>query len=197
MTSPKVKPPGANVDTQISPQLNKVQRVSALVARILKLVFGLVVLELLAGLYFLIAEPLLPAPLKWTVGMPGLRFSGEAIDGKLQVLAILNLVVGIAIQMKILVHLLRLFQLYAEGKIFTAGNVMQIRQVGVTMLLGTAMAIVFFVAAAAIVVADRVPAQTFEPTFPLVPFVVGVILVLVSWIMDVGRELREEHELVV
>ena len=107
---------------------------------------------------------------------------------------------GVAIVLKLTFHLASLFGLYATGKIFSAENVRQIRQIGITLLLFPALAVL------GLFVPLPVPAEGISSDGPpvFVQFIAalqnvifGVIVIIISWIMDVGRELREEQDLVV
>jgi hypothetical protein len=99
--------------------------------------------------------------------------------------------------MKILQHLVLLFSGYAEGLIFTRENVYQIRQIGITILC---IPVLWMIVDLGFVILTKIIAPgsaTVESGYPLVAILAGTIVVLMSWIMDVGRALHEESELVI
>jgi hypothetical protein len=130
-----------------------------------------------------------------------LVYSGDAVSTDVRVLSYVYFTLAVAISLKITFHLIKLFALYAEGKIFSAENVGQIRQIGFTMLFSPALFFLtlfvpLFVAAEGTISQGGQGAVlgvggVFEQ------IIVGTIILIFSWIMDVGRELREEQDLVV
>src|SRR5579871_4312180 len=60
--------------------------------------------------------------------LAGVVFQGTAITGKIHSLWLVQMVLGAALNLKILYHLIKLMVLYSKGKVFTAPNVAQIRQ---------------------------------------------------------------------
>jgi hypothetical protein len=130
-----------------------------------------------------------------------LVFTGDPVPTDVRVLAYVYFTLSLAIALKIWFHLIKLFALYAEGKIFSAENVQQIRQVGYTVLISPALWLLsLFIPL--FVAADGMSITT-SPNLPLniggvfQQIILGTIVIIVSWIMDVGRELREEQDLVV
>src|SRR5690242_8426843 len=62
----------------------------------------------------------------------GVVFEGAAVTDKIQALWLAQMLLGAALTLKILYHLVRLSLMYYKGEVFTAGNVAQIRQIGLT-----------------------------------------------------------------
>jgi hypothetical protein len=168
-------------------RLEDVERVSRRVKQFFLLVAVLTVLGTLATLF---GEPV-------PISLVGLGFHGEAVTAKVQTLWVIETVLSATIALKVFYHLIRLFGLYAEGKIFTPANVLQMRQVGLTLLLAPALWIIVFIVSLPEVASMSDEWVRIVPSFPGNGLVGGAIVVLVSWIMDVGRELRDEHDLVI
>jgi hypothetical protein len=131
-----------------------------------------------------------------------LVFTGDPVPTDVRVLAYVYFTLGLAISLKITFHLIKLFALYAEGKIFSAENVQQIRQVGFTMLIAPAlwllsMLIPLFVSADGMSVTTSPSAGLLNVGGVFNQIILGTIVIVIAWIMDVGRELREEQDLVV
>jgi hypothetical protein len=129
------------------------------------------------------------------------EYSGGAVTGSLRAIGYVYASLTVAVALKLTFHLVRLFSLYADGKIFSAENVRQIRQIGVTVLLFPAAWIVGLVLPA-ILPAVGVTGAGGPPVFAqfvgsVQSVIFGLIVIIVSWIMDVGRQLREEQDLVV
>jgi hypothetical protein len=96
--------------------------------------------------------------------------------------------------------MIRIFDLYAAGKIFTDANVRHMRQIGVTIFLFSAYWLVDlalqFVPPSALAAFDTRQVEI-NLNIPFGIVILGTVIVFFSWIMDVGRELREEQDLVV
>ncbi|MFZ4396533.1 MAG: DUF2975 domain-containing protein [Kiritimatiellia bacterium] len=128
--------------------------------------------------------------------------------------SIILMTVGVALVMAVrlkgLYHLYKLFGHYSEGDIFTAESVAQIRQLGITFLLGAGAQVlgvlIGWIIAWQCGIAPTVPIK-FDPS-SLIPFtggdsgaigsaVAGSVIILISWVMDTGRGLREESDLTI
>jgi hypothetical protein len=127
-----------------------------------------------------------------------LEYSGDSISLGVRVLSYVYFTLSLAISLKITFHLIKLFALYADGKIFAAENVRQIRQIGFTVLFSPILFVLtlfvpLFIAAESTISTDAPigVGMLFEQ------LTAGAIIIVFSWIMDVGRELREEQDLVV
>jgi hypothetical protein len=100
---------------------------------------------------------------------------------------------------KMLHHLRKLFGNYAVGDIFSEKSIGQIRQLGFSLLfLGGLDFVPLFL------VIQNFRNYIFSESFriiginiPLDNIVSGCIVILISWIMDVGRNMHEENELTV
>ena len=97
--------------------------------------------------------------------------------------------------------LVRLFALFSAGEIFTGNTVKYIRRTGWTMLAGVAL-MPFHEALLTLVLTMRNPPGERLISISLESgdirdLLVAGIIILVSWIMDEGRKLRETDELTV
>jgi hypothetical protein len=111
-----------------------------------------------------------------------------------------TVVLGVGLVLRLCFHMIRLFDLYASGRIFTDENVRHMRQIGVTVFLFSAywlvdLALQFVPPSALASSATREVMINLNIPFGIV--ILGTVIVFFSWIMDVGRELREEQDLVV
>ncbi|MGD1020544.1 MAG: DUF2975 domain-containing protein [Verrucomicrobiia bacterium] len=98
-----------------------------------------------------------------------------------------------AVKFKGIYHLYRLFGNYATGNIFTTESAGQIRQLGVTVLLLVGVNILFEVAAVAFALYPR----NHMIGFSLNSLVTGFVIIVISWFMQMGAEMREESELTI
>jgi DUF2975 family protein len=134
-----------------------------------------------------------------SVRIGGTEYRGDAVSGGIRALGIVFFTLNVALALTLTLHLVQLFDLYAEGKIFSAENVRQIRRIGITLMLFPALA------ALGLLVPLVAPSEgtsngartVAEFVGSIQSLVIGFIVLVVSWVMDVGRELREEQDLVV
>jgi hypothetical protein len=130
-----------------------------------------------------------------------IEYRADTIPAGARAFIILGFVWGAALLLKLLFHLIRLFDLYADGKIFTVENVRQLRLIGITLFLFLSLWVLELVAqfvVPEVVVQDSAATTTsINLNIPFSVIIVGTVIVFFSWIMDVGRELREDQDLVV
>lgn len=87
--------------------------------------------------------------------------------------------------------------LYFKGKVFTAQNVVQIRQVGLTYACAPAVWLVVLIGAAPEIAAAQDQWLQIMPSFPGGALIAACFFLFASGIIDEGRELRDEQDLVV
>ena len=97
--------------------------------------------------------------------------------------------------------LVRLFGLFSAGEIFTGNTVKYIRRTGWTMLAGVALVPVQEALLTLVLTMHNPPGErmitiSLQST-DLRDLLIAGIIILVSWIMDEGRKLRETDELTV
>jgi hypothetical protein len=100
-----------------------------------------------------------------------------------------------------LLYLVRLFGLYARGMIFTSGNVACYRKLGHVILWSMAASIVHSSLMTVVLTLDNPPGQRMISfgisSSEIARLLIGMTVLLVSWIMEVGREIQEEQQLTV
>jgi hypothetical protein len=126
----------------------------------------------------------------------GIGFEGAALTGRIQVLWLVQTLLNAALVLKALYHLSMLLGLYSKGKLFTDANVSQIRQLGLTMIWALPVWLIGLIGAAPELVAAQDQWLKIMPSFPSAA-INGAIMVYVSWIVNEGRKLRDEQDLVV
>jgi len=127
----------------------------------------------------------------------GIVFQGEAITGKIQNLWLVQMVLSAALNLKILYHFIRLMMLYAKGRIFTAQSVAQIRQVGLTFVCMLGIWLIGLIGAAPEIAAAQDQWTNIMLSFPGGAIMGACLFLYAAGIMDEGRKLREEQDLVV
>jgi hypothetical protein len=140
-----------------------------------------------------IAHPFPPG----TRTLTGVVFQGTAITGKIQGLWLLQIVLGTALNLKILYHLIKLIVLHSRGKLFTAQNVAQIRQIGLTFICVPALWVVVLIGAAPEIASAQDQWVKIMPSFPGGALISSGIFLYAGRLWDEARELRDEQDLVV
>ena len=169
-------------------RLSTIQRVSR------SLQFFFIIMAVFAGIGPLIT---LTHPQPQEVELVGIVFSGPSITDKIHALWIVQNLLSAALSVAFLYYLVRLMGLYSAGKLFTAHNVTRIRQLGITSICALLVWLVVLVGAAPEVAAAQNDWVKIMPTFPMGSLIFGAILLFASRIVNEGRELREEQDLVV
>lgn len=129
--------------------------------------------------------------------LAGVLFEGAAITGKIDTLWLIQMVLSAALSLKILYHLIRLMVQYSKGNVFTAQNVAQIRQVGLTYAGAVAVWLIVLIGAAPEIAAAQDQWMKIMPSFPGGALLSACMFLFASRIMNEGRELRDDQELVV
>jgi len=186
------------VNPQTEAKLNKVVRYSRSLKNLFRFLFVVLALASLVTLVLIFAS--YPA---LDVDIGSFRFGGENVAIFPRMFVAIGTLLAVAVALKLTFHLIRLFDLYSHKQIFTADNVYQIRHIGITMLLILPVRLYFFLILNLIpgLKPTDLPADSQTLTISLAPpfpwLIAGIIIIVVSWIMDVGRELREEQDLTV
>jgi hypothetical protein len=143
-----------------------------------------------------------------TVGLPeamtckgaelSMRRPCSDLPAQVVAFAYVALVGVVALVLAALHRFARLFGNYARGEIFTRESVRELRLVGYVAVANAIFQGVLFIAALALA-ADGVvesPASL-RVDLPFGAILVAAFILLLSWIMDVGAEMREENDLTV
>jgi hypothetical protein len=164
-------------------KLKKIKRISNILRAICKVLFALAICVFLVAMFAILA------------GWGNLAFSGDSVP--LAPLAPLSRLIlgvifalGMAINFKGLYHLHRLFGNYGRGDIFTTDSVAQIRHLGITALLWAGVTFLWTLAGA---LALAHPNVHFDGNC----LVIGPVIIVISWFMEMAAEIREENELTV
>jgi hypothetical protein len=137
---------------------------------------------------------------------PSFQWNREVVESSDLSLALttpLRIVTGVLMLLKsaiilfLLEQLARLFQLYAKGEIFTSLVVQRIRNTGITLLCFPTLELVNSLAASVVVAQAKPGAFWLDFHVGSSAIHAGVVVLLISWIMDVGRAQREENELTI
>jgi len=110
-----------------------------------------------------------------------------------RVILALVIALALAVQLKALTHLRRLFESYSRGNVFTTEAAHEIRQLGIAAMLWVVPNILW-VAACFFLARDQMPRSIH---LELGALALGLIVTFVSWFMDAAAELREENELTI
>jgi len=124
-------------------------------------------------------------PLPWSTRLLGLAVS----------------MIPLGVGMLSLWWLVRLFSCFAVGEIFTKNTVMYIRRLGWTMVAGVAAAPIHEALLTIVLTIHNPPGErmvtvSLEST-DFEELITAGVIILVSWIMEEGRKLREADELTV
>jgi len=178
---------------EIASKLAKVQSYSASLKRLFQFLFFVVAFAMCAKVLLIaIGDEV------WSYVRVGLtEYRGESIPWAAHVISWIGSLLGFVILLKLFFHLQKLFGHYAEGRIFEKQNVHEIRQIGVTVLLFPVLWIALAIAPNFIPAEGRTALLESDGAGPLMELIAGAVILVVSWIMDVGREMREEQDLLV
>ena len=104
----------------------------------------------------------------------------------------------VALVLTALFRFARLFGNYARGEIFTRASVRELRLVGYVAVAYAVFQGALFIAALALAANGAVESPaSLGYDVPFGPILLAGFVLLLSWIMDVGAEIREENELTV
>ncbi len=129
--------------------------------------------------------------------LAGIAFQGEDITGKIRGLWLAQMVLSAALTLKVLYHLIRLMMLYSKGQLFTTQSVAQTRQVGLTYACALGVWLVVLIGVAPEIAAAQDQWLKVMPSFPGGALAGACMFLFASRIMNEGREMREEQDLVV
>jgi hypothetical protein len=167
-------------------RLHKIKKISNLLRVICKVLMALITLAFLAGFIAL----LINKGGTITYSNEGFAIGELTLRGRLILLALSALTFGI--MFKCFFHLYRLLGNYSRGNIFTTESSGQIRQMGVACVLWGGLNVLWVFLPLAI--SSHRP-KSFEGNLDFV--VIGLIIIAISWFMEMAAELKEENELTV
>lgn len=129
--------------------------------------------------------------------LAGVELQGAAVTDKIQAIWLGQMALSAALGLKVLYHLIRLMVLHIRGSVFTAQNVSQLRQVGLTYTAAVLLWLLVLVAAMPEIAAAQDQWLRIMPSFPGGALMSAFLFLFASRIIDEGREMREEQELVI
>jgi amino acid transporter len=187
---------------EMQTQLEKVRKVSKVVKTICKVLIGLtiifyifmaVLIVLSPNWMMSLNQPHANANITWTPTMTKLDIGTNTIplnqpEMGHTVLLYIFISLVFAVSFKAQFHLYKLFENYSKGNIFTAESVAQIKQLGVTLFLVAGIEILSPLAAAVLGASKAVFSVPFQA------LIMGGLVILIAWVMDAARGLREENE---
>jgi hypothetical protein len=140
----------------------------------------------------------LTLPEAFTCVVDGVRGACSEVPPLATAVALVAILGSVALVLTALHRLARLFGHYAHGDIFTRASVGEIRMLGYVAVAYALFQLVLFVGTLFL----RAGGGSEWPTelhfdLPLGAVFMAGFVMLLSWVMDVGAELREENELTV
>lgn len=169
---------------EIQARLGKIRKVSIILRVICK---GLMAAITLLGVFCVVCV---------TFGVGGINYDGMifqtaglTLDHRLVLGAVTALT--FAALFKCIFHLHRLFGDYSRGEIFTRDSVGQLRQFGIACLLWSVMNFLWGLSLAL----STHPSMSIPGHAD--SFVIGIVIIVIAWFMDMAVELREENELTI
>ena len=180
-----------NTETQV--KLGKIRKMSKIVRAFCKIGGGLLgIITLLLMILIIIGEK------NSTVQFGNSpKISASQLTAGTKCLAIIFAAVVSAVVFKGIYHLHELFGNYAEGNIFTTESVAQIRQLGITLFLLAGVHYLLDPIMSILAGGWSANKAGLLLGLPVAELLLGLVIILISWVMDLGRELREENESVI
>lgn len=100
------------------------------------------------------------------------------------------------IAMLILYFLIKLFRFYEQGKIFTFFNAKYLRNIGVVMLVGKVVNIIYQLLLTYYNSDHKFMSISYD-TYDIYGVIVAIMVIVISWIMVEGCKLQEEQKYIV
>jgi Protein of unknown function (DUF2975) len=181
------------MNPRVEARLEQVKRTSRSARRAC---FWLMVLIPLMAIVMALSTVGLPESL--TCDVDGMRRPCSDLPPQVLAFAYVALLGVVALVLAVLHRFARLFGNYARGEIFTRASVRELRLVGYLAVAYAVFQGVLFIAALALAAGGAVESPaSLRADLPFGPILVAGCILLLSWVMDVGAELREENELTV
>jgi hypothetical protein len=174
-------------------RLEKVKRMSRSARRVCFLLMALTALAALG-----VTAGRLNAPEMFTCEIGGVRQACGELPPEAVTFTVVGVIGGLVLLWVALYRLARLFQNYSRGEIFTRGSAREIRVLGYVAAAYAIFQVTMVVAMLALAANGGSDwPRELRLDFSLGPFVIAFFVLLFSWVMDVGAEMREENELTV
>ncbi len=159
-----------------------------------QIVFWMTVVGLIALTVFMLFLREIPEGVHFQFDQQTIPISDFDISARIPILIVLW--ATILVFLRGIWHGKELFRLYEQGKIFFADNIMRIRRIGETLVLFAIIKAIGSFVVTTVLLSEEVEAPV-GVTINLTALVIGLLIYVVSWVMDEGRALREEQELTI
>ncbi len=118
-----------------------------------------------------------------------------------RLLSFLVYLIPVSLSMLLFRALSRLFGLYSQGLVFTRDNVKRIRQAGLLLLAGQLVSPFYQSLLSLVLTMNNAPGQHMimigMDDSDISEIVTAVVIIVVAWVMDEGRKLKDEEALTV
>ncbi|HEY1406490.1 MAG TPA: DUF2975 domain-containing protein [Spirochaetota bacterium] len=178
---------------------NNLSRIKS-VSRFIRIIFVviIVIIPITISLYWIFYNNL-PLPMK--ISAPNSSFIMEDLEPINRILCFAAGLIPIAVQIGILVTLARLFHLYEKGEILSARNVQCFKRLG-QLIIARAIAGILYTPLISLALSITNPPGQRQLSLGLTSeiigtFLVGTVILVVSWVMDEGRAINDEQKLVI
>lgn len=195
------------MDTDAGRQLERIRKYSRGLQRLCRFFLAVMLVAACGTLVILLswsgsAETQDASALRRFIDLNGIVFDWAGAPIAVRVLSAVYLTTIYAAVMKLVHHASKLFGLYANGDIFTTENVREFRLIGIMMVLVSLTWVIVlpipYMLAEPPVLGASAPGPAMSVNTEIVsPFFLGLMIIFMSWVMDSGRRLREENDLVV
>ena len=167
-------------------KLRKIKKISKVSQVICKVMLAILACVSLAGIVGIVHGRGV------TLNISGVRLPMTSLSLGARIVVAVFVVLSMGVGIKGLYHLHRLFGNYGNGNIFTTDSANQIRQLGIAALLWFFVSILWMVAAL-VFVDPMITSISCRPD----ALIVGLVVIVISWFMEMAAEMREENELTV
>lgn len=181
--------------------MNRIQKVSKLFRIFCIFVLMIYAVGSVLGIYAIWSGSSIVHTNVYVKGM-GLQHAKDlAIGGKF--FMTLMILIIFAYIFKGFYHLKNLFSSYSKGKIFSSETNGQIKKFGVTVCLWPVLQLLcILISNIAVYLTYEIPVRMIN-TPPdksvsiITPLIIGAAIIYISWVMEMGREMREDQELTI
>lgn len=183
--------------------MNRIRRVS----QILSIVFVIiiVVLPLVHAFIWIYFDQFLSKGLGSYIHLSSVPLENIPIEAPITALTkafgFLVSMITVGVDMLVFFFLVKLFRLYSRGDIFSRENVRYIKLVGYTLLIGQALSPISGALTTIVLTINNPVGKRMVSVglgdWNISKIIIALMIIVVSWIMDEGRKLKEEEALVI
>ncbi|MFW5489245.1 MAG: DUF2975 domain-containing protein [Desulfovibrio sp.] len=125
----------------------------------------------------------------------------QGLDMQQRLLGMAAQAVPAAVNMFLYWQLAVLFGLYSKGEIFTSGNVACYRRTAFALLASQVLGPLYQAAASLVLTMNNGPGHRTIAVgldnYDLAEVLIAVVIIVIAWVMDEGRKLKDEEALVI